>query len=90
MSVKLKLHPVLQKFAEGKEILEVSGRTTGECIRELERRFPAIKQEIRDTRGRLRPIYRVLVNSQYLQSKQLTTPVKDGDEIEVRLVPIGG
>lgn len=90
MSVRLKLHPVLQKFAQGQEILEVSGRTTGECIRELEKRFPALGQEIRDKRGRLRPIYRVLLNSKYLQSRQLTTPVTDGDEIEIRLIPVGG
>ena len=90
MSIKLKLHPALQKLAGEQEIIEVNGRTTGECIRELERRFPTIKQEIRDKRGRLRLHYCILVNSKFTHPKQLSTPVKEGDEVEIRLTPVAG
>jgi molybdopterin converting factor small subunit len=90
MSIEVKLHPVLQKLAGGQEVIEVTGHTTGECLRNLESRFPSIKQEIRNKRGRLRPYYCILVNSKHAHPKQLTTPVKDGDEVEIRIVAVGG
>lgn len=90
MSVKVRLNPILQKLAGGQEVVEVTGHTTGECVKSLESRFPSIKQEIRDKRGRLVSYYLIFVNSKYVDAKQLTTPVRDGDEIELRIVVAGG
>ena len=90
MSVKVRLNSILQKLADGRELVEVTGRTTGECLENLESRFPGIKQEIRDKRGRLAPYYLILVNSNCFYPEQLTTPVKDGDEIEIKIIAAGG
>jgi molybdopterin converting factor small subunit len=90
MSIKVKLHPVLHKFTQGQGVIEVNGRNTGQCLREVEKMFPAVREEIRDKRGRLRSYYSVLVNSKYTYPKQLSTPVKDGDEVEIRLIAPGG
>jgi molybdopterin converting factor small subunit len=78
ISIKVRLHPILQKLAGGREVVEVTGYTTGECLEKLESRFPDIKKMIRDKRGQLRQYCNILVNSESTYPKELTTPVKDG------------
>ena len=89
MSIKVRLNPMLQKLAGGQEVIEVTGTTTGECLEDLESRFPVIKQMIRDNRGQLRRYCSVLVNSESTHPEELTTPVKDGDQIDI-VVFFGG
>ena len=89
MSIKVKLHPILQKLTGGHELVEVTGHTTGECLENLESRFPVIKQLIRDKQGQLRRYCEILVNSESTYPKGLTTPVKDGDQIDI-VVFFGG
>jgi len=90
MSIKVKLHPILQKLAGGQEVFEATGHTTGECLEDLESRFPVIKQMIRDKRGQLRRYCEILVNSKSTYPEELTTPVKDGDQIEIVIFVTGG
>jgi molybdopterin converting factor small subunit len=90
ISIKVRLHPFLQYLAEGQEVVEITGRTTGECPENLESRFPAIKQQIRDKRGQLRHYCCILVNSESTYPKELTTSVKDGDQLDVVFFVTGG
>ena len=91
MSVKVRLNPILQMLAGGQGLVEVTGHTTGECLEALEIRFPDIKRAIRDKQGRLSPYYSIWVNSKRLDSGQLTTPVGDGDEIDINImIALGG
>jgi len=90
MSIKVRLHPILQKLAGEQEVVEVTGHTTGECLENLESRFPVIKQLIRDKRGQLRRYCEILVNSESAYPKGLTTPVKDGDQIDIVVFFAGG
>jgi len=90
MSIKVRLHPILQKLAGGQEVVDVTGHTTGECLEDLESRFPVIKQLIRDKRGQLRRYCEILVNSESAYPKELTTPVKDGDQIDIMVFFGGG
>jgi molybdopterin converting factor small subunit len=89
MSIKVKLHPILKSLAGGQEVVEVTGHTTGECLEDLESCFPVIKQLIRDKQGQLRRYCEILVNSKSTYPKELTTPVKDGDQIDI-VVFFGG
>jgi len=90
MSIKVRLHPILQNLAGGQEVVEVTGHTTGECLENLESRFPVIKQLIRDKRGQLRRYCEILVNSESTYPNELTTPVKDGDQIDIVVFFAGG
>jgi len=90
MSTTIRLNLILQKLADGQKVVEVTGRTTGECLKNLEGRFPSIKQEVRDKRGRLVSYYAIFVNSKCVYPKELTTPVKDGDEIGIGILVVGG
>jgi molybdopterin converting factor small subunit len=90
MSIKVKLHPVLKSLAGGQEVVEVNCRTTGECLEDLEGRFPDIKKLIRGKQGQLRPYCQILVNSKSTYPNELTTPVKDGDQIDIVVFVTGG
>jgi len=90
MSIKVRLHPILQNLAGGQEVVEVTGHTTGECLENVEGRFPVIKQLIRDKRGQLRRYCEILVNSESTYPNELTTPVKDGDQIDIVVFFAGG
>ena len=91
MSIKVKLNPILTKSTAGQEVVEVTGRTTGECLENLESLFPSIKSEIRDKQGQLVPFYFLAVNSKLVySSKELTTAVEDGDDIEIYPLAMGG
>ncbi len=90
MSIKVRLHPILKSLTGGQEIVEVTGHTTGECLEDLEGRFPVIKQLIRDKRGQLRRYCSILVNSESTYPKELTTPVKGGDQIDIMVFFGGG
>ena len=89
MSIEVRLHPILKNLAGGHEMVELTCRTTGECLENLESRFPVIKEMIRDKRGQLRRYCSILVNAQSTYPKELTTPVKDGDQIDI-VVFFGG
>jgi molybdopterin converting factor small subunit len=90
MSTKVRLNPILQNLIGGQEVVEVTGQTTGECLADLENRFPVIKQIIRDNRGQLRRYCEILVNSKSTYPEELTAPVKDGDQIDVMCFFAGG
>ena len=89
MGITVKLHPILQYFAGGQELVEVTGHNTGECVENLESRFPDIKRLIRDKQGQLRRYCEIFVNSKSTYPNELTTPVKDGDQIDI-IVFFGG
>jgi len=71
-------------------VVEVTGHTTGECLENLETLFPVIKQLIHDKRGQLRRYCEILVNSESTYPNKLTTPVKDGDQIDIEVFFGGG
>jgi molybdopterin converting factor small subunit len=90
MSVRVKLHPILKRLAGGQEVIEITCRTTGECLEGLEMRFPDIKKMVRDERGRLRRYCQILVNAKSTYPNELTTPVEDGDQVDIDVFVTGG
>ena len=89
MSTKLHLHwDTWQQLTKGQAEVEVSGSTTGECINDLIRQFPAIEKELLDKDGRLLEYLSVFVNREIAFPDELATPVNDGDDIH--LIPLIG
>ncbi len=91
MSVNVRLHPYLRRFTNGHETVEAVGRTIGECLNDLETKFPGIKQRLRDEQGELLSFYEVYVkSSDGFYPEELSSPVKDGDELMIVPVIAGG
>jgi len=83
MSVKVRLHPYLRKCTDGRREVEVAGQTVGECIDDLETRFPGIKQQLCDERGKLLAKCDIHVNGCSSYPEELAKPVEDGDELTI-------
>jgi molybdopterin synthase sulfur carrier subunit len=84
------LHPVLRQFTRGEKVVEVDGKTIGECIDELERRFPGIKQQLVNKAGKLNDLWDIYVNSSSSYPEELALPVHDGDELNIIALIQGG
>lgn len=90
MSVRVKLPPILQKPSSGVEVAEVTGRTVGECLESLEKRFPGIKEVLFDRQGKLLRVFGIYLNADGLRPIELDTTVRDGDEIVILNFLMGG
>ena len=89
MGIKLNLHwDTWQQLTKGQAAVEVSGSTTGECIKDLIRQFPAIEKELFDKEGKLLEYLSVFVNREIAFPDEIATSVKDGGEIH--LIPLIG
>ena len=90
MSVRVKLPSVLQEFSCGAETCEVTGKTVGECIKNLEMRFPNIKDHLFDRQGKLLRIFGIYLNSDGIHPVDLDSPVRDNDELIILSFIMGG
>ncbi|MBI2850363.1 MAG: MoaD/ThiS family protein [Chloroflexi bacterium] len=90
MSVKINVHPALAHLTGDNEKVEVSGSTVGQCLDQLVARFPAIKSWLFAKSGKLNNTVEIYVNSKSSYPEELAMPVKDGDELQIVTIIIGG
>jgi MoaD family protein len=90
MGVKIKIQKNLQFLTSDKETIEVQGSTVGECLDQLLKRFPEIESKLINKDKTLLNTIGVFVNGKSAYPNELTTPVKDGDEIFLFLLISGG
>jgi molybdopterin converting factor small subunit len=86
----MKLHVMLQKYADGQDVVEVKGKTVGECFNYLVRKYPDLKKQLFYKRARLFGYFDVYVNGETIYPENLKKPVKDGDEISINIYIAGG
>ena len=90
MAVKMHLHLALQKFTGGKKVVDVQGKTVGECVGVIIEMFPALEPVLFDSDGKIKSYMGIYVNLQSSYPKEMDMPVKDGDEIHLNMIFIGG
>jgi molybdopterin converting factor small subunit len=90
MGVKVNLHLTLRRYTNGQEVVEVEGKTVGECLRNLVEMFPDLGPNLFDKKGKLNNIVEIYLNLQSAYPNELVKPVKDGDEIHVTMMLAGG
>jgi len=88
MSVKVRLHPYLNEGKEG--LVEVEGGTVGECLENLIKSNPSLREKLFEKDGKLKNFIEVLVNTKTTYPQELAYPVRDGDEIDVIVFLSGG
>ena len=89
MTIEISLHKTHRQYTDGKEIIEVEGKTVGECLKELVKKYPALDKEIFKT-GRLNSLIEVYLNGASAYPNELVKPVKDGDKISLVYILSGG
>ena len=90
MSVKINVHPSLTHLTGGKNVVEVSGSTVGQCLEQLVTKFPEIKGWLFAKNGKLNGVIEIYVNGKSSYPEELAMPVKDGDELHIIAIIIGG
>lgn len=88
MAVKFSVF-LLRRYTGGKDIVEVTGGTVGQCVDELLRRYPAAREVLLDEGGELHHAIEISINGLSAQPERLARPVRDGDELCL-LFQIGG
>ena len=91
MKVKLNLfYPALREFINSPAEIMVSGLTVGECLRDFTRQFPGAERWIFDHRGQLVEQVVVFINAESSRRITLSDPVREGDELILAMLVIGG
>ncbi|PKN29012.1 MAG: hypothetical protein CVU64_10295 [Deltaproteobacteria bacterium HGW-Deltaproteobacteria-21] len=81
MSIKLHLPSRFYYLYEGRDVLEVTGKTIAKCLDELVRIIPLMKKALSYASGALDPHIKVLVNQERVGKEGLAKKVNDGDDI---------
>ena len=90
MSVRIRIHPLLQDLANGLEVVEVEGENVGKCLANLNRQFPGMRENIFDKHNRLLKHIEIFVNERTASPEELAAPVSDGDELSIVMLLPGG
>ena len=90
MSVKVKIPSLLNKYANGQELLEVEGYSVMECAHNLIIELPELRRWLYDEQGELRPQLWFFINGERIYSDEFTKSLKDGDELFFLLASGGG
>ena len=85
MSITLYLPSRFYYLWEGKEVLDVMGKTVAECLDDLVRLIPLMRKALSYESGALDSHIKVLVNQEGVGAEGLARKVRDGDEIHFEL-----
>ena len=89
MSIRVNVNPAMQHLAGNQDLVEVSGKTVGECVNALIERYPAVRDQVLDKDGSVLHYIDIYVNGKSSYPEELAKSVKDGDELYI-LMDIGG
>lgn len=88
MSIKIRMGKSLQHYVGNTEMVEVQGKTVGECLDDLISRYPDIKKYLFDRNGIL--MVMAILNGAMLLEKELSRKVSDGDDLDLIQIVGGG
>ena len=90
MATTVHLHLMFRKYVDDQETVEVQGRTIGECLGHLVRRFPDLAPLIFDRDGNLKDFVEIHLNSRNAFPRELDKSVLQDDEIYLGVIFAGG
>jgi sulfur-carrier protein len=91
MSVRVRIPAPLRSVTSGESEVSVGATSVDGALVELESRFPAIRQRLRDDEGGLRRFVNLYVNGEDVRFLQgLETNLKAGDEVSIIPAVAGG
>jgi molybdopterin synthase sulfur carrier subunit len=91
MPIQVRIPAALRKLTKNESAVTVRAVAVAEVLIELERQFPGIKERLCDEKGRLHRHVNIYVNDEdirFLAGE--STPLKDGDEVNIISAVAGG
>ncbi len=90
-SVKVRIPTPLRKITNDKEEVEATGANITEIIEDLEGNYPGLKERICEDGGSLRRFVNIYLNDEDIRfAENMTTALKDGDELSIIPAIAGG
>lgn len=81
----------LRRLTRGQARVMAEGRTVDEALAELERRYPGLREQLREPSGEVRRFINVFVNGAEIRTLQgPATPIDEGDEVSIVPAMAGG
>ncbi|MDY6842696.1 MAG: MoaD family protein [Thermodesulfobacteriota bacterium] len=81
----------LRKLTQGEEEVKLVASDVQACINNLEAQFPGVKAKFCDEKGEVLDSISIFVNGDNIHSLQgLSTPLKEGDEVDIMSAFAGG
>jgi molybdopterin converting factor small subunit len=90
MSIKIGIPPFLLQLVNNNKSVTVEGNTVGDCLQALINLFPKVENVILDKNGALLKYIDVYVNGTSVYPEDLVKPVKNGDELYILNIIVGG
>ncbi|MBW2634730.1 MAG: MoaD/ThiS family protein [Deltaproteobacteria bacterium] len=90
MGIHVNIHRTHRQFTQGRDRIEVQGRTVGECLDALIDQYPGIANVLFYKYGGLRNHVEIYLNADSAYPDELKKPVSDGDEITITALLAGG
>ena len=91
MAVRVRIPSALRSHTGGVSHIELEATMVEEALDGLEQCFPALVPLLRGEEGALRPQVSIYVNDEHVRYRQgLQTPLRDGDQVFVAPVIMGG
>ncbi len=91
MEVRVRVPTPLRRFTGGKDEIGAEGASVRAVIENLEQRHPGLKERLLDDKGELRRFVNIYLNGDDIRFlDQLSSKVKDGDDISIVPAIAGG
>lgn len=91
MEVEVRIPTPLKKLVKDQNIIKANGKTVGEVLEWLTNTYPELRERLRDENGELRRFINIYLNDEDIRFLQnLSTPLKDGDQISIIPAIAGG
>ena len=90
MNIEIHLPPMFRHISGVKDKVSVSGGTVGECLAELVRLYPDLREALLTDGGAVRPGIAVFLNGENAYPDEPRKTVRDGDTIHIAQMVLGG
>ena len=90
MTVKLNLHPNISAAIRCEKELYAEGKTLGECIDEMDRKYAGFRDNLVGDDGKIRKTLKVFVNNLNAYPMELSMKLNDGDTVIIITYISGG
>ena len=90
MSIRINVPPVFYQHTNNQQVVEVTGNTVGQCLKQFIKQFPETKPLLFDQDEELHAYLDIYLNRESTYPEILARLVKDGDELHIIFLISGG
>ena len=90
MSIEIEFSSIFAKYTGNQTDIKVEGKTVGECLHDLARRYPDFGKMLFDKNGELSALFDIFIDKESVYPNIMRHPVQDGDKLNIVMLIHGG